>query len=84
MKEKRTFQEEIAVIYQGQVKNGVVVLPEGVVLAEGSIVHVEPLAAKVNGPSLVERLRGWAGKGTNLPEDLAQNHDHYLHGLPHP
>jgi hypothetical protein len=22
------------------------------------------------------------GKAENLPEDLAQNHDHYLYGLP--
>jgi hypothetical protein len=23
-----------------------------------------------------------AGKAVGLPEDLAENHDHYLHGLP--
>jgi hypothetical protein len=24
----------------------------------------------------------WAGKAEGLPSDLAENHDHYLHGAP--
>jgi len=27
-------------------------------------------------------LLRFAGKATGLPPDLAENHDHYLHGLP--
>jgi hypothetical protein len=29
-----------------------------------------------------EKLRALAGKGRNLPSDLAANHDHYLHSTP--
>ena len=29
---------------------------------------------------VLEKLRALAGKGRNLPPDLAANHDHYLHG----
>ncbi len=31
---------------------------------------------------VVQKLRALAGKGRNLPADLAANHDHYLHGTP--
>jgi len=31
---------------------------------------------------VLEKLRSLAGKGRNLPADLAANHDHYLHGTP--
>ena len=31
-------------------------------------------------PSALHKLRSLAGVGRNLPEDLAANHDHYLHG----
>ncbi|MBV8607238.1 MAG: hypothetical protein JO034_07230 [Singulisphaera sp.] len=64
----------------GQVKNGVVVLPEGVTLREGSIVRVELVEETTPALSLAERLGEWSGKGVGLPEDLARNHDHYLHG----
>ncbi len=31
---------------------------------------------------VMQKLRSLAGKGRNLPNDLAANHDHYLHGTP--
>ena len=31
---------------------------------------------------VLQKLRSLAGKGRNLPADLATNHDHYLHGTP--
>lgn len=31
---------------------------------------------------VTQKLRSLAGKGRNLPDDLAANHDHYLHGTP--
>ena len=31
---------------------------------------------------ILQKLRSLAGKGRNLPADLAANHDHYLHGTP--
>lgn len=33
-------------------------------------------------PTVLQKLRSLAGKGRNLPADLAANHDHYLHGTP--
>lgn len=32
--------------------------------------------------SIWEKLRQWGGRGIGLPADLAENHDHYLHGTP--
>ena len=67
--------------YVGQVQNGVVVLDGGVTLPDGLKVRVEPLEpASPPGPPLPEQLLQWAGKGVELPADLARRHDHYLHG----
>ena len=56
-----------------------------------------PTAAKVGGVSssrrskakkqakplsIWEKLVLWGGRGKGLPHDLAENHDHYLHGRP--
>ena len=73
--------------YQGKVTNGVVVLDDGVKLPDGTVVRVEPVgdADRPNAPagSLAERLLRFAGAaGAGLPEDLAENHDHYLYGTP--
>ena len=77
---------------EGQVKNGVVLLPEGVTLAEGSVVRVEPVPqrAEVATPagsprSILSRLADIAGQfpvNPDLPTDLAAQHDHYLYGTP--
>jgi hypothetical protein len=73
--------------YQGRVSNGVVVLENGATLPDGTVVRVEPLSdpgrAEPAAGSLGERLLRFAGAaGDGLPEDLAQNHDHYLYGVP--
>lgn len=39
-------------------------------------------AAEGRPPSLADRLRPVIGQAEGLPADLAENHDHYLHGLP--
>lgn len=31
-----------------------------------------------------EELKPLIGKAVDLPEDMAEHHDHYLHGLPKP
>jgi predicted DNA-binding antitoxin AbrB/MazE fold protein len=73
--------------YRGHVRNGVVQLDEPVSLPEGAEVRVDVLAspedARVESsvPSLYEQLKNVIGKATELPPDLAENHDHYLHGL---
>ena len=41
-----------------------------------------PKAPKGESPSIWDQLLLWAGKCEGLPPDLAENHDHYLHGRP--
>ena len=64
----------------GKVVNGVVVLDEGPKLAEGTRVKV--VAQPEELPTLYERFKDVIGKAEGLPPDMAENHDHYLHGLP--
>jgi hypothetical protein len=67
--------------YRGEVKNGVVVLEPGAVLDEGTVVRVEPVESGSE-PTLADRLQGVIGIADGLPADLAEQHDHYLHGRP--
>jgi hypothetical protein len=73
-------------VYRGIVKNGVVVLGEGADLAEGTEVRVEPVARGEGppeaGPTLLEQLSDVVGSVPELPSDMAEQHDHYLHGAP--
>ncbi len=79
-------------VYQGKVQGGVVVLENGAVLPEGTPVtvlandRVPGTGAADGAPSIGEKmlqLAHWAEtQPCTLPEDLAANHDHYLHGLP--
>jgi hypothetical protein len=32
-------------------------------------------------PTLAELFKDVAGRAVGLPDDVAENHDHYLHGL---
>ena len=75
--------------YRGTVKSGVVVLAEEVTLPEGADVIVtlpDESPAQTVEPSIwvkLSELGRWAEDlPTDLPPDLAANHDHYLHGLP--
>ena len=72
---------ELLMRYTGQVKNGVVVLDGKPALPDGVRVTVEPVEP---GPSrsLAERMKSVIGIAKGLPKDLAENHDHYLHGRP--
>ncbi len=70
-------------VYTGEVRNGVIVLDEGTpALPEGMKVLVEPAGIRRELDALQELLFGVAGKAQGLPEDLAEQHDHYLHGQP--
>ena len=69
---------EVTELY-GRVVNGVVVLDEPEAIAEGTYVTVTPVETK---PSLGERLMEFAGTIEGLPPDMADNHDHYIHGTP--
>jgi hypothetical protein len=66
--------------YRGKVSGGVVVLEPGVDLPEGSEVRIEVLTPDQT--KLGERLMKFAGRAQGLPSDMADNHDHYLHGQP--
>ena len=79
--------------YQGVVQNGAVVLHDGATLPEGTLVSVVPVTPAVpeaetgdDSPAVWQKLAElgrWAEtQETDLPVDLAENHDHYLHGVP--
>lgn len=78
--------------YLGRVQNGVVLVEGGVELPEGIEVRIEVEDILQREPSRRDRptigqklaaLGRWAEtQPTDLPEDLAENHDHYIHGVP--
>jgi hypothetical protein len=75
--------------YRGHVENGMIVLDGPERLPEGSEVQVQPIEKPVPPagddreiPSLYERLKPLVGCLKGLPSDLAENHDHYLYGVP--
>lgn len=70
--------------YMGHVENGAIVLDEPVALPDGAAVKIElavlPGVAEDSGRSFAERFAEVLGKAQSLPEDAAENHDHYLYG----
>lgn len=68
-------------VYRGRVKNGVVVLDPEVALPDGIEVTIEPLSSPSR-RTLAEQLGDLVGSVPDLPPDMAQQHDHYLHGAP--
>jgi len=69
--------------FEGTVIEGQIVLDENPPLQDGTRVKIELQDVSQPQPatSLTTLLR-YAGKVTDLPEDMALNHDHYLHGAP--
>ncbi len=74
-------------VYNGHIRQGIVVLDQPVVPPEGLPVRVE--VTEADSPSLPSggqaetpgrRLLKYAGKAVGLPPDAARNHDHYLYG----
>ena len=78
--------------YQGTVQNGIVVLQGGPSLPDGTVVTVVPVRQEVREPNSNDTRTIWQKlsdlgrqvelEPCDLPTDLAQNHDHYLHGQP--
>jgi hypothetical protein len=71
--------------YRGRVKNGVIVLDPPVTLPEGCHVEVatvcdEPGPSAASVPTLAERYPAIIGTIDDLPADLSEQHDHYIHG----
>jgi len=67
--------------YKGKIKDGVVVLPPDVKLAEGEDVEVTPLAQPL-AEDFTDGLIRISKQVSGLPRDLAEQHDHYLYGAP--
>jgi len=69
---------------RGHILNGTVVLDEPVKLPDGTSVEVDvrALSKGDEGPTLYERLADVIGIAPGLPADMAENHDHYIHGTP--
>lgn len=71
---------------RGTVTQGQIVLDQPSGLPEGTRVEISitPLnpAPDVSGPTLAERLLNHAGRVNDLPADMAERHDHYIHGTP--
>jgi hypothetical protein len=73
--------EEDAMTYRGHIENGLVVFDEQVVLPEGTEVRVEMISSEGR-TTLFERFKDVIGCISDLPADMAENHDHYIHGTP--
>ncbi len=68
--------------YKGTVKNGVVVLPPGAELAEGSEVEVTPCQPTAENDPFLALIEKIAKPRPHLPADYALNHGHYVRGEP--
>ena len=65
--------------YRGHIQDGAVVLDEPAPLPDGTEVRVEPVDSERR-PTLAERFRDVIGTVPDLPSDMAENHDRYVHG----
>ena len=70
-------------VFQGHIENGVAIFDEQVALPDGMKVRIEPIA-EMSRKTLAERFKNIIGAARNRPDDMAENHDHYLHGTPKP
>ena len=68
-------------VLEGIVQNGIIVLPGQQVLPEGAKATIV-IETPGKPPTLAERLLKHAGTVPDLPPDLAEQHDHYIHGTP--
>jgi len=66
--------------YKGTVSKGVVVLPPEANLPDGTQVRVEPVEGSPRFEPVSRKLAAIDGVIKDLPEDFAENHDHYIHG----
>jgi len=79
---------------EGVIVNGRVEFDTPPGLPDGTRVRVEPIPAETPPPtpeppkpekpltSLNQLLLSLAGKAKGLPPDMAEQHDHYIHGTP--
>lgn len=67
--------------YEGHVAGGVIVLDDNANLAEGTRVRIVPITTQ-EPRTLAEKFQNVIGKASGLPDDMAAEHDHYIHGSP--
>lgn len=60
------------------IENDMIKLPPGVHVPDGTTARI----TFESGKTLAEQYAGLIGITDALPEDMAENHDHYLHGAP--
>ena len=61
------------------IEAGKIILPPDTPWPSGTVVRIEPVEPQ---PTLWEALKDFDGMAPDLPEDLAANVDHYVHGHP--
>jgi len=66
----------------GTVVHGVVVLDHGHDLPDGTRVELVVKEPEIIPTTLGQRLMELAGIAKGLPPDMAEQHDHYIHGTP--
>ena len=69
-------------LLEGTVTNGTIVLDHPAAFREGTRVRVNVEPTIEDRQTLRDLLLKHAGTVTGLPTDLAEQHDHYLHGTP--
>ena len=62
------------------IEQGIIKLPKDVPWSSGTVVRIEPVDESV--PTLWESLKDFDGMAKDMPDDLAANLDHYVHGHP--
>jgi hypothetical protein len=67
--------------YKGHVRDGVIVLDGPLELPEGAEVAVS-FSEQHAESTWADRLKGVIGMVDDLPADMAEQHDHYLHAAP--
>ncbi len=67
--------------FTGHIQNGLVVFDTPVSLPDGTAVEILVLT-EPRPTTHFERLKEIIGAAEGLPEDFADNHDHYIHGTP--
>ena len=75
-------KRETTVQIQGTISGGTIVLDQPAPFPEGTRVEITIQERPKAASPLGEALMKLAGTAVGLPEDMAAQHDHYLHGTP--
>ena len=70
--------------YTEHVEKGVVVFDGPDRPPDGTAVRVEEVPTALAQPTWGEVFKDLVGAAEGLPDDMADHHDHYIHGAPKP